>query len=172
MGFGKFSLKLFGSHILMTVILFFLYFLMFGLFPDSELYQWFIGMLFIVIFWFVIYADASYYGQNDLKRGTFIPAKGFVSGLIASIPGILLYIFSLAIPSAGLIEVFLCALLIPYIKLIVTFENSMPAVSIVFLLFFPLVTGLSYLDGIRRREKIKKAIEKKDAMRAELSKRD
>ncbi|MDD2503543.1 MAG: hypothetical protein PHG58_06800 [Clostridia bacterium] len=170
MGYGKFGLKLFGSHVLMSVVQFFLYFLIFGAFPESELYQWVIGILFILFFWLIIYADASNYGQNDLKRGTFHKSKGFVSGLIASIPGFILYILALALPSVWIFEVLLRSFLIPYVKLFIAFENSMPAICIAFLLFFPIVTGLSYLDGIRRREKIKGAIAKKDAMRGELSK--
>ena len=172
MGYGKFGLKLFGSHVLMSVVQFFLYFLIFGVFPDSELYQWIIGIMFIALFWLVIYADASYYGQNDLKRDNFHKSKGFISGLIASIPGLVLYILALALPSAWIFEVLLRAYLIPYIKLIITFQSSMPAVSIVFMMFFPIVSGLSYLDGMRRRNKIQEAIAKKDAMRGELSKGD
>ncbi|NLC44677.1 MAG: hypothetical protein GX783_10395 [Clostridiales bacterium] len=172
MGYGKFGLKLFGSHVLMSVVQFFLYFLIFGVFPDSELYQWIIGIMFIALFCLVIYADASHYGQNDLKRDRFSKSKGFIAGLIASIPGLILYILALALPSVWLFDVLLRAYLIPYIKLIITFQSSMPAVSIIFILFFPIVTGLSYLDGIRRRNKIKEAIAKKDAMRGELSKGD
>ena len=172
MGYGKFGLKLFGSHVLMSVVQFFLYFLIFGVFPNSELYQWIIGIMFIALFWLVIYADASHYGQNDLKRDNFHKNKGFVSGLIASIPGFVLYVLALALPSVWIFEVLLRAYLIPYIKLIITFKSSMPTVSIVFILFFPLVSGFSYIDGIRRRDKIKQAIAKKDAMRGELSKGD
>ena len=172
MGYGKFGLKLFGSHVVMSIVLFFLFFLMFGIFPESELYQWFAGLLFIAIFWLVIYADSSYAGLNDLKRGTFHKSKGLISGLIASVPGLILYVITLAVPSVGLATVLLRAYYIPYIKLILAFEDYMPAVTIVFISFFPIVTGISYLDGIRRRDKILKSIEKKDAMRGELSKRN
>jgi hypothetical protein len=170
MGYGKFGLKLLGSHVLMSIVQFFLYFLIFGVFPDSELYQWIIGIFFIALFWLIIYADASHYGQNDLKRGNFHKSKGFISGIVASIPGIVLYLLAITLPSVWIFEVVLRTYLIPYIKLIITFENSMPTISIIFILFFPLVTGFSYLDGIRRRKRIQEAIAKKDAMRGELSK--
>ncbi|HHY81138.1 MAG TPA: hypothetical protein GX505_00430 [Clostridiales bacterium] len=171
MGYGKFGLKLLGTHILMNLVEFFLVFLLFSIFPDSQLYQWFIGIVFILIFWFVIYADSSYYGQNDLKRGTFSPAKGFISGLIAALPGLLLYVIMI-LTKAGWLEVVLRTWLIPYIKLIVAFEKIMPEITILFILFFPLVSGFSYLDGIRRRKKVLEAIEKKESMRKQLSKRN
>mgnify|MGYP000862248421 FL=1 len=169
MGYGKFGFKLMGTHALMTVIQLFLYFLLFSIFPDSELYQWLMGLFFILLFWVVVYADASYYGQNDLKRGNFKKTKGFLSGLIASIPGLALYIGALIYQP---IEIALRSWLIPYVKLFVTFEDFMPYIAIVFLLMFPIVSGFSYLDGIRRREKVLKAIEKKEAMRNQLSKRN
>ena len=169
MGYRKFGWKLLGTHALMTVIQLFLYFLLFSIFPKNEIYQWAMGIFFIFLFWVVIYADASYYGQNDLKRGTFQKTKGFLSGLIASIPGILLYVGSLIYQP---IEIALRCWLIPYVKLFVTFENVMPYVAIVFILMFPVVSGVSYLDGIRRRKKVLESIQKKDAMRGKLSKRD
>ncbi len=178
MGYGKFGGKLLGTHTLMSVIQIFLYFLLFGVF-ESEIYQWLMGIFFILLFWLVIYADASYYGQNDLKRGTFNKVKGFISGLIASIPGTVVYIGAVVFEifrtneqSVNFMEIALRIWLIPYIKLYVTFENVMPYIMIVFILFFPIVSGLSYLDGIRRRDKILKAIEKREAMRSELSKRN
>ncbi|HHT65772.1 MAG TPA: hypothetical protein GX017_06750 [Clostridiales bacterium] len=145
---------------------------LFGIFPDSQFYQWLIGLLNIIIFCVVIYADASSYGQNDLKRGTFRKSKGFLSGFIASIPGLILYILAVSMPSVAWFTVILRIWLIPFVKLIVTFEKYSPDILIVFLALFPLITGFSYLDGIRRREKVKKAIEKKEAMRVELSKRN
>ena len=169
MGYGKFGRKLLATHALMTVIQLFLYLLLFSIFPKNKIYQWAMGLFFIFLFWVVIYADASYYGQNDLKRGTFRKTKGFLSGLIASIPGILLYVGSLIYQP---IEIALRCWLIPYVKLFVTFENVMPYIAIVFILMFPVVSGVSYLDGIRRRKKILESIQKKNAMRGELSKRD
>ena len=164
MGNGKFALKLFGSHALATAIQLFLSGFIFGIFPDSELYQWLVGILYIIMFCFIIYADASSYGLNDLKRGTFHKSKGFLSGLIASIPSLILYVLAVSMPSIRWLEVILRVWLIPFIKLIVTLEEYVPAILIVFLVIFPLVTGFSYLEGVRRRAKIKKAIEKKDAM--------
>lgn len=169
MGYFEFGRKLFGSHVLITIIQIFLYFLIFGAF-NNKWYEWLIGLLFIALFWFVIYGDASHYGMNDLKRGNFHPAKGFISGLIASIPGLFIYLITIALPDIWWLEVILRILLIPYIKFITTFDNFMPALAIIFIACFPVVSGLSYLDGIRRRDKIKEAIKKKDAMREELSK--
>jgi hypothetical protein len=179
MGYGKFGLKLLGTHVLMTVIELFLYLLLFGIFPKSELYQWFIGLFFIGLFWLVIYADASSYGQNNLKRGNFHKSKGFVSGAIASVPGLVLYIVAAAYQASGLnlkyldlAEVALRLWLIPYVKLYVTFETQMPYIAVLFILMLPVVSGFSYLDGKRRREKDLKAIEAKEARRNQLSKRN
>ncbi|MGI6571354.1 MAG: hypothetical protein ACOX27_09995 [Caldicoprobacterales bacterium] len=171
MGYFKFGLKLLGSHALMTAVQSFLFLLLFGIF-ESEWYQWIAGIFFIALFWFIIYADASHYGQNDLKRGTFRYSKGFLSGLVASVPALILYVLSLSFSSFDLFRVTLRIWLIPYIKLMVAFENYMPAITIVFILLFPLVTGFSYIDGIRRRNKIMEKIREKESMRAELSKRN
>lgn len=178
MGYGKFGGKLLATHALMTVIQIFLYFLLFGVF-ENEIYQWIMGIFFVLLFWLVIYADASYYGQNDLKRGTFNRAKGFISGLIATIPGTIVYlgavVFEIARTSEESVNFMGIALrlwLIPYIKIYATFESVMPYIMIVFILFFPIVSGISYLDGIRRRDKVLKAIEEREAMRSELSKRN
>ena len=62
--------------------------------------------------------------------------------------------------------------LIPYIKFIVALEDYMPYIAIIFTLLLPIVSGLSYIDGIRRRNKILEAIEKKRAQKTELSKKD
>lgn len=179
MGYGKFGLKLLGTHVLMTVVELFLYFLLFGIFQDSELYQWFIGLLLVGLFWLVVYVDASTEGSSNLKRGNFHKSKGFISGLIASIPGLVLYIAAVIYQSSGLelkyldlIEVAMRLWLIPYVKFFVTFESKMPYIAIIFILMLPIVSGFSYLDGKRRREKDLKAIEAKEAKRSELSKRN
>jgi signal transduction histidine kinase len=130
MGYFKFGLKLLGSHALMTAVQSFLFLLLFGIF-ESEWYQWIAGIFFIALFWFIIYADASHYGQNDLKRGTFRYSKGFLSGLVASVPALILYVLSLSFSSFDLFRVTLRIWLIPYIKLMVAFENYMPAITLV-----------------------------------------
>ncbi len=169
MGNVKFALKLFGTHALMTVVQFFLYLILFSIFVENQIYQWFMGIFFIFLFWVVLYADVSYAGQNDIKRGVYNPAKGFISGLYTAIPGILLYIGSLIyLPITILLRLWQ----IPYMKVFISFEEAMPHLALVAVLLFPIGTGLSYLDGPRRRNKILKSIEKSDALRAEKSKRD
>jgi hypothetical protein len=179
MGYGKLGLKLLGLHAMLSLVGIFLYLLLFGVFPDSELYQWFIGLLFVGMFWIVVHGYASSYGQKHLKQGVFTKAKGFVSGLIASIPGLILYAAASAYKMSGLdseylslIQVIMRLWLIPYIKFFVAFEKHMPYIAIIFILLFPIVTGFSYLDGQRLRERDLKAIQKKEAMRRQLSKRD
>ena len=169
MGSKKFGLKLLGTHLLMSVIQSFLYFFLFSILPDNKLYQWFMGLVFILIFWLVIYSDASYYGQNDIKRNNYYHYKGFIAGLIATLPGILFYMGFLIYEPIG----FLHRLwLIPYAQVYVGFAGVMPHLTIILALLFPIVSGFSYQDGIRRRNKVLKAIEKKESQRVELSKRN
>lgn len=168
MGSRKFGLKLLGTHLLMSVIQFFLYLILFSIFQDSKIYQWFMGIVFILIFWLVIYSDASYYGQNDIKRNNYFHYKGFIAGVIATLPGILFYMGSLIYAPIGIL---LRLWLIPYVQVYVSLASAMPHLTIILALLFPLVSGFSYRDGIRRRNKVLKAIEKKDSQRVELSKR-
>lgn len=172
MGVIKFGLKILGTHVIMFIVQIALMPALFGIWQDKELYQWLIGLLYIGVFWLIIYADVSYASQNDIKRGRYYPSKGFISGLIASIPDIILYLLAMAFVSQepNYFEVALRVWLVPYIKIFTTFTDAMPAVAIAPILIFPILCGLSYLDGPRRRKKILDAIEKSESMRAEKSK--
>ena len=168
----KFGLKILGTHAVMSIVQIALMPALFGIWQDKELYQWLIGLIYIGVFWIIIYADISYASQNDVKRGRYHPSKGFISGLIASIPGIILYLLAMAFASqkVNYFEVALRVWLVPYIKIFTSFDDFMPAVAIVPILLFPILCGLSYLDGPRRRKKVLDVIEKTEAMKAEKSK--
>lgn len=166
MGIFKLGAKLFGTHVIMTLIQFFLFGLLFGIF-DNQVYQWVVGIFFIFLFWIIIYADVSHIGQNDLKRGIYNPTKGFLAGLVAIVPDTILYIISLFYsPFIFVLQMWQ----IPYIKILTSLPDLMPHIAFITVLLFPIGSGLCYMDGPRRRKKILDAIEKSDSLRTEKSK--
>lgn len=178
MGTGKLGLKLIGTHAIMSIVEFFLMIPLMGLWENNQIYQWAIGLIFILIFWLIIYADLNYISQTDIKRDLFWKAKGFVAGLIASIPAIILLIVTLVIEGSlaegtpNFAEIGLRIWLAPYTKVFVSFQDLMPQLTILPIILLPIVSGISYLDGPRKRDKILNAIAESDAMRAEKSKVD
>lgn len=170
----KLSLKVLGTHLIMSLIQVALMPAFFGILQKNEVYQWIIGIIYIAIFWLVIYADTSSKGLDDAKADKYKPYKGFIAGLIACIPAFILYIGALVYPTnTNGINWFQPALriwLVPYIKIFTSFEEAMPHIAMVMALLLPLVTGISYMDGLRKRQKILMAIEKTDALRNEKSK--
>ncbi len=173
MGLIRQSLKLLGTHAIMSVAQFIFMPSLMGLF-ENEIYQWIVGLLFIAIFWLIIYADMSSKGLDDTKKDAFAPYKGFIIGLIASIPSTILYLLATIMKSStSNVNWFSIALriwLVPYIKIFTTFEEMMPDITIIPIALFPILTGVSYIDGRRKRSKILKAIERAEATRAEKSK--
>lgn len=174
MGTVRQGLRLLGTHAIMSLVQFIFMPSLFGIFEKNQIYQWFIGLVYIAIFWLIVYADMSSKGLDDSKKDIYAHYKGFIAGLIASIPGIILYVLAVTIqPAAESINWFGTALriwLVPYTKIFITFEKLMPDIAIIPIILFPLVSGVSYIDGIRKRKKILKAIEKSDALKAEKSK--
>lgn len=169
MGLKKFVLKLLATHATMSVLELFMYILLSAIFQKNEIYQWFVFTFLVALFWFMIYNDSSSVGQNHLKREIYHPLKGFVAGLIATIPAFIIYIAALIYsPLRFLFHIWLS----PYIRLFVKYGESMPNIALAVALCLPLVSGFSYMDGIRKRNKVLKAIEQKKAMRGELSKRN
>lgn len=173
MGLIKQGLKLLGTHAILSLAQFIFMPSLLGLF-ENEIYQWVVGLLFIAIFWLIIYADMSNKGLDDAKKDAFAPYKGFIIGLIASIPSAILYLLAIIMKSSAngfnWVSVVLRIWLVPYIKIFTTFEEMMPDITIIPIAIFPLLSGISYIDGRRKRSKILKAIERAEAMRAEKSK--
>lgn len=167
-------LKLLAVHGIMTLVQFLLMPVFFGILTENDIYQWTVGLLYIALFWLMIYVDVSYTGSQHDKQGTYLKQNGFVAGLLASLPAILIYF-------AGVIYFFqtnefnwfftaLRIWLVPYTKVIVTFEQNIMIVLPVIILIFPLVTGISYLDGPRKRKKLLDIIAKSEASRIAKSK--
>ncbi|NLN41644.1 MAG: hypothetical protein GX160_06635 [Clostridiales bacterium] len=173
MGVGKLSLKLIGTHAIISIVEFFLMIPLMGLWQDNEIYQWIVGLLLIFILWFIIYSDIVYISQKDIKRDLFWKPKGFLIGLLASIPALILYILAIIIEAKiDYSEIALRIWLAPYTKFFMTFKDKMPYIAIIPIIILPILSGLSYLDGPRRRNRILDAIKESDAKRAEKSKVD
>ncbi len=178
MGITKLGLKLFGTHAIVTIVELAVMLPLLGIFEDSQIYQWFIGLVYIGIFWLMVYADMTSNGLEDCKKDQYAHYKGFVAGLIASIPAIVLYIIALVNgPAPGSEDInwystILRAWLVPYTKIFLAFKHLMPQIAIIPIMILPLVSGFSYMNGPRKRKKILDAIERSDALRAEKSKAD
>lgn len=174
MGLIRQGLKLLGTHAVMSLVQLIFMPALFGILEKNQVYQWLVGLVYIAIFWLIIYADMSNKGLDDAKKDVFAPYKGFIAGLIASIPSVILYLLAISMkPSAGSVNWFSTVLriwLVPYTKIFVTFEKMMPDIAIIPIALLPLLSGISYIDGLRKRKKILEAIENAEAMRAEKSK--
>ncbi|MDN5277506.1 MAG: hypothetical protein PWR01_1471 [Clostridiales bacterium] len=174
MGLIRQGFKLLGTHAVMSLVQFIFMPALFGILEKNQLYQWLIGLVYIAIFWLIIYADMSNKGLDDAKKDVFAPYKGFIAGLIASVPGIVLYLLAITMKVPGStvnwFDVILRIWLVPYTKIFVTFEKMMPDIAIIPIALLPLLSGISYIDGLRKRKKILEAIENAEAMRAEKSK--
>ena len=173
MGTIKLGIKLVGTHAIISIVEFFLLIPLTGIWENNQIFQWIIGLLQIFILWFIVYADVSNTGQNELKRDTFRKPKGFFIGLVASIPALILLLLSISIwIEPNYAQVALRFWLTPYSKVFISFEKYMPYLAIVPIVLLPIITGLSYLDGIRKRNKILDTINQAKDKRAEKSKVD
>ncbi len=173
MGSGKLGLKLIGTNAIVSIIVFFLMVPLMGLWENNQIYQWIIGLIFIIFFWLIVYSDINHTSQNDIKRGFFWKPKGFLAGVIASIPTFVLFMIAVVVKNEpNYAEIAMRIWLAPYTKVFVSLEEYMPYIAIIPIILLPIIAGLSYLDGPRRRQKILDAIKESDAMRAEKSKVD
>ena len=41
---------------------------LFSIFENNQIYQWFIGVVYMAVFWFIIYIDMSARGLDDCKK--------------------------------------------------------------------------------------------------------
>ncbi|MFS8501461.1 MAG: hypothetical protein FWJ59_06600 [Caldicoprobacter sp.] len=172
MGLIKQGLKLMGTHAIVSLIQFIFIPPLLSIF-ENQIYQWLVGLVCIAMFWLIVYADMSKVGLDDAKKDAFAQYKGFIAGLLASIPSIILYLLAIAMEPSGSVNWFEIALrlwLIPYTKIFTTFDKMMPHIAIIPIALFPMVAGISYIDGLRKRKQILKAIENSEATRAERSK--
>jgi len=171
MGVGKLGLKLIGTHALISLVEVLVLLPLMGLWENSEIYQWVVGLVLMFIYWAITYIDINYLSQNELKRNLYWKPKGFIIGLIASIPALILYITAIIIKtSPNYAEIALRIWLAPYTRVFVVLEEQMPFIAIIPIIILPIIAGLSYLDGPRRRKKTLDAIKKSEADRAEKSK--
>jgi len=169
-----FGLKLLGIHAIMSLVQFLLMPAFFGIFQGNEIYQWFVGLLFIAIFWLIIYADASSTGSEHSKKGIYAHYKGFLAGATASLPAIVVYLAGLIYghPS-DTINWFITILriwLVPYTKVFSSLEHMILLLIPAVILIFPLISGFSYMDGPRKRKKVLDIIARVNSTKAEKSK--
>ena len=170
---GKESLKLFGTHAIMSVFIF-LFSTMILSGVKSEFLQWIFVLMYLGVFWPVTWASMVNAGHNDLKRERFAPGKGFVIGALAQVPAFVSYVLLMVSDNTVVSMVTILLLkgwLSPYLKFMLL-PGWHDAYLIVFILLYIPVVGIGYLFGKKRREKTLRIIAERENMRAELSKRD
>lgn len=180
----KFSLRLFLTHMVLTLVTFAFMPVLVSI--KNVIIQWMIAGIFIGLFWLAVWADSAMRGEKDSfwseseekrrqKRGSvdsenidrslgYFPSKGFIAGLIASIPGMILSLTAILaygnVKIYTVINVIIRIWLSPYIHLFGQFPKTLPYLFLILVLIFPIFSGLGYLHGPARRQKIKDAINK------------
>ncbi|NMA96395.1 MAG: hypothetical protein GX974_10180 [Clostridiales bacterium] len=171
MKLSKITLKLLSTNAIMSLVQFVLMLPLLGILEDNWIYQWAIGLLFVAIFWFIVYVEMSENGLEDTKLDSYYPFRGFIAGLFCSIPGVLLYVLTLIFPAdPNWFNIAMRIWLSQYIKIFNSFESYMPHLGLITSLLLPIVSGISYMDGPRKRQKVLNAIRKADEMKHEKSK--
>lgn len=170
---GKQSLKLFGTHAVISIFIFiFSTMIMAG--AKSEFLHWLFTFLYLAMFWAVTWVGIVNVGNNDVRRERFAPWKGFVIGALVQLPALISYVLLMfsGNSAAELVTMLLLkGWLSPYLKFMIM-EGWRDAYLILFVLLFISVMGVGYLFGKKRREKTLRIIAERESMRAELSKRD
>ena len=170
---GKQSLKLFGTHAVISIFIF-LFSTMIMAGAKSEFLHWLFTVLYMAMFWSVTWVSMVNEGNNDLRRERFAPWKGFVIGALVQAPAVIAY-FLLMFSGNSATELVTMLLLkgwlSPYLKFVLM-EGWHDAYLILFVLLFIPVMGVAYLFGRKRREKTLRIIAERESMRGELSKRD
>jgi|GEM_PF-638042 len=180
MSTARLSLRLLGTHVIIAIMFVFAWPLM-ELFQKNEFLQWLICIFFIGAYALAMYSDLSNIGLKDVKRNTYVPYKGFAAGLMVSTVTVVLVILALAfklkqgdgqdlISWSKVPEVILRIWLSPYVKVFRAFPDLMPALGLIDVIVFPLITGISYLFGPYQYKKVVDVIKKNNALREEKSK--
>lgn len=172
---GKQSLKLFGTHAVISIFIF-LFSSMILSGAKSEFLHWIFTLLYLVLFWSVTWVSYVNAGNNDLKRERFAPWKGFVIGTLVQAPALINYIVLMLNGEKGWIwisRLLMRGWLSPYLKF-ATLKGWKDTDwwAILFIFLYIGLVGVAYLFGKKRREKILRVIEERESMRGELSKRN
>lgn len=172
---GKQSLKLFGTHAIISIFIFlFSSMIMAG--AKSEFLHWLFTVMYLAMFWSLTWVSYVNEGINALKRERFAPHKGFVIGAFVQIPALLTYALLMVAadqPWIWIPRVLMRGWLSPYLK-IASLDGFRDTDwwGILFILLYIAVVGVAYLFGRKRREKTLRIIRERESMRGELSKRD
>jgi len=170
---GKQSLKLFGTHAIISIFIF-LFSTMILSGAKSQFLHWLFTVLYLGMFYSVTWVTMVNEGNNDLKRERFAPHKGFVIGALVQIPAIIAYMLLVFSDNSAvdlITMLLLKAWLSPYLKFMLM-EGWNDVYLILFALPFIPAMGVAYLFGRKRREKTLRIIAERETMRGELSKRD
>lgn len=172
---GKESLKLFGTHAIISIFIFLFSTMILGG-AKSEFVHWLFTVLYLALFWSVIWFSIARVGNNDVKRDRFAPWKGFLISFFVQLPALISYAILILMSEENWIwlpRILIRGWLSPYLKFaMLEGWKDTDWWVILFILLFIAVTGLGYLFGKKQREKTLKIIEEREQMRAELSKRD
>ncbi len=152
----KLAFKLLLIQIFTTFILLFASVLFYSIFPNSEAFRWIVGIGYTLVYWYIIIDFTSKYGSYDIKDNKFSYFKGFIAGTIATIPIVIFYFIT---RWKSLPPLFIRLWLIPYDKLLQTYQDTFPQLSLIVSLIFPIISGIGYILGLSRWKLIKRKIE-------------
>ena len=117
------------------------------------IYKVLIGLLFIAFILILAWNNASERGMNDTKNGIYHPVKGFLAGMIAMLPAIILIIVYMAVSFRGWegnsqvlsdgLYVLLYMLFLAYSPLLSVFVSYNPALGVDFA-----QPAIAYLNNI------------------------
>ena len=151
-GLFQFSFKLFLLMIAACVVSFISMMLVLSV-DIGFIYKVLIGFLFIAFILILAWNNASERGANDTKNGIYYPVKGFIAGMIAMLPAIVLILFYMAVSYHGWegnsqvladgLYVLLYMLFLAYSPLLSVFVSYNPALGVDFA-----QPAIAYLNNI------------------------
>lgn len=151
-GIFKFSFKLFGLMVAACVVSFISMMLVLSV-DIGFIYKVLIGFLFIAFTLILAWNNASERGINDTKNSIYNPVKGFLAGIIAMIPALILIAVYMNLSFHGWegenqlrvdgIYMLLYLIFLPYAPLLSVFVSYNPALSVDFA-----QPAITYLNNI------------------------
>lgn len=151
-GLFKFSFKLFLLMIAACVVSFISMMLVLSV-DIGFIYKVLIGFFFIAFILILAWNNASERGTNDTKNGIYNPVKGFLAGMIAMLPAIVLIIVYMGVSFHGWegtsqvladgLYVLLYMLFLAYSPLLSVFVSYNPALGVDFA-----QPAIAYLNNI------------------------
>lgn len=137
----KYILKVFGTHILAIMLMFFLMIGLTLILADEIWYQWLITAIFLAFYWSFMGISVQKYATEDVKNKKFTMLKPILAAAVLSIPSIVIIIVKPILSATPEEEHFFDLLYklwnIGYLNLFSLTNNSIFAVLLPIIALFP-----------------------------------